>query len=59
MKDRITIAIKRELLSTIDLQAKKEGRSRSNMIEMLLYAQIKDEDLTSHGDSSRTDKTEV
>ncbi len=56
MKERVTIAINKTLLSVIDHQAKKESRSRSNMIEMFLYAQIDIEKL-SHGDSSRADKT--
>ena len=55
MKERVTIAINKDLLSAVDLQAKKESRSRSNMIEMLIYAQMEYE-YTSHGDSSRTDK---
>ena len=56
MKVRITIAIEKRILHELDCEAEKEGRSRSNYIEWLLKDYL---EITSHGDSSRTDKTEV
>ena len=56
MKKKITIAIETTLLDRLLDMAIIQNRSRSNLIEMLLIEQLK---ITSHGDSSRTDKTEA
>lgn len=57
MKIRATIAIDEKLLYEIDYLATRQGRSRSNCIEVILREKLKE--ITSHGDSSRTDKTGV
>ncbi len=54
MKDKVTIAIDSALLHKIDCLAEKQGRSRSNFIEVSMRKTC--EEITSHGDSSRTDK---
>ena len=56
MKIRVTIAIDEKLLNEVDYLAARQGRSRSNCIEVILRDNLK---ITSHGDSSRTDETEV
>ena len=53
MKDKINISIDKNLLLKLDLLAKHEGRTRSNMIERII-----DKEITSQAEKS-TDKTEV
>ena len=55
MKDKVTIAVDRALLHKIDCLAEKQGRSRSNFIEVSMRKIC--EEITSHGVSARTDKS--
>ena len=55
MKERVTIAIDKDLLKLLDMRANIESRTRSNMVEQILKSGLKE--ITSHGVSARTDKT--
>ena len=57
MKQRVTITLDKKLLIEVDELADRNSRSRSNVIELILRKKLKE--FTSHGDSSRADKTEV